>query len=275
MTAQRRSRAYVTKRVVAAVASQMNDRDRHVLETVARLNLVSEHQLRVLRGAQSASERRLLRLDLAGLVDQQALARLDRRVGGERAGSDGYVYALGILGQRLVRPNGRVPRTPWTPLPNHLRHALAVSQLYVDLVVASTESASLRSFDAEPACWRSFSGYGGARSILKPDAFTTIVLDGYEDCYFVEIDCATESTPRIIEKAKTYVHYYQSGREQDRRGVFPLVVWIAPHERRRVQITEALAKLDADHWRLFAATTADTSAKQLLAGTFVDEGADR
>jgi hypothetical protein len=269
------ARRYVTKRIVDQVASQMSERDRRVLETVARLNLVSERQLRVLRGAHSASERRLLRLDLANLVDRQVLTRLDRRVGGIRAGSDGYVYALGILGQRLARPGSHVPRTPWTPLPNHLRHALAVSQLYVDLRLAASETSKLSTFDAEPSCWRRFSGHGGARSILRPDAYVTIRLDSFEDCYFVEMDCATESTPRVIGKARTYVRYYQSGREQVRHGVFPLVVWVTPQQRRAAQITEALAKLDADHWRLFAVTTTDDAAKQLLAGTFVEQGAAR
>ena len=223
------ARRYVTKRIVDRVAAQLSDRHRAILETAAKLSIVSEGQLRTLMGVESASDRRLFRMDMAGLVERRVLARLDRRIGGVRSGSDGFVYTLDVIGQRLTRPTGPVPRTPWTPQPNHLRHALAVSQIYIDLACATSPTMRLRAFEAEPTCWRSFAGPGGSRLLLKPDAFVIITGGDYQDRFFIEIDCATESTPRIIDKAKTYIRYYQSGREQERHGVFPLVVWIAPY----------------------------------------------
>jgi hypothetical protein len=268
------ARRYITRAWIRQIADGLTPRDRVLLHTVAKLNIASERQLRQLRGAHSASERRLFRLDVARLVDLRMLARLDRRIGGVRAGSDGYVYALDVVGQRVTDPDRRSYRAPWTPQPMHLRHALAVSQLYVDLASKKVQAVHLRAFDAEPSAWRSFLGPGGARLVLKPDAFVLIAGSDYQDRMFLEIDRATESLPRIVEKAKTYVRYFQSGREQDRHGVFPLVVWIAPQERRASQLVDALSHVPAEHWRLFAVTTDATAVDQLLTG-FVAPSIDR
>src|SRR5262249_53911462 len=157
----------------------------------------------------------------------------DRRVGGVRSGSEGFVYRTDVIGQRLLRPESdRRRRTPWTPQPRFLAHALAVSELYVQLDESEAPWKLLR-FDAEPRCWRQFVGVGGRPQVLKPDAFLAGTDQTYDDHYFVEIDRSTESLPRIVEKAREYVSYWESGREQVRDGVFPLVLWIAPTERRR------------------------------------------
>ena len=150
----------------------------------------------------------------------------------------------------------------------HLAHALAVAQLYVDLRLATTADVRLSTFDAEPAAWRFFAGPGSSRLVLKPDAFVVLTGDGYEDRSFVEIDRATESLPRIVEKARTYVRYYQSGREQEHHGVFPLVVWLAPDDRRAAQLVDGLSRLDAEHWRLFAVATDERAIEQLITGAF-------
>ena len=148
----------------------------------------------------------------------------------------------------------------------HLRHALAVADLYVQLRLQANTGTPLSRFDSESTCWRSFFGPGGSRLILKPDAFVAVDGAGYEDRAFIEIDRATESLPRIVTKAKTYVAYFQSGREQEQHGVFPLVVWIAPHERRRAQLVDALSRIEAEYWRLFAVTTDEHAAEQLING---------
>lgn len=263
---------YITKAQVVRIAATLTARDQELLHTVAKLNVASERQLRQLRGATSASQRRLYRLDVTRLVELRVLARLTRRIGGVRAGSDGYVYALDFVGQRLVDPDRRAYRPPWTPQPMHLRHALAVTQLFVDLRQASSSNARLQAFDAEPRAWRSFQSTGGARLTLKPDAFITIAGSDYEDRLFVEIDRATESLPRITEKAKTYVRYFNSGREQERHGVFPLIVWIAPDDHRRALLVDALSRLPADDWRLFAVTTDDDAVRQFSTGSFAGVG---
>ena len=75
-------------------------------------------------------------------------------------------------------------------------------------------------------------------------------------------------TQLIAEKAKSYIRYWQSGGEQAAHGVFPLVLWIGPHGHRVAQLSDALAGLPAEHRQLFAVTTAERAAHQLIAGSF-------
>lgn len=261
-------RRYVTRQRIALLCEQLSASDRAIMTDVARLSVASARQLRRLHGDETVTGRRRFRGDLQRLSEERVLARLERRVGGERAGSDGFVYALDVLGQRIMQPNRRSYRAPWTPQPMHLRHALAVSELYVGLRLAANAAVGLNRFDAEPACWRSYFGPGGSRLALKPDAFVVIDGTGYQDRMFIEIDRATEALPRITTKAKSYVQYFQSGREQAQHGVFPLVVWSAPDERRRSQFIDGLSRVDALFWRLFAVTSDQQAADQLMNGDF-------
>jgi hypothetical protein len=262
------ARRYVTRRRIAVLREELSASDHAILADVARLNVASAGQLRRLHADDTITGRRRLRRDLLRLSDERVLARLERRVGGERAGSDGFVYALDVVGQRIVQPGRRSYRAPWTPQPMHLRHALAVGDLYVQLRLDAGAEVRLTRFDAEPACWRCFYGPGGGRLRLKPDAFVIMDGPGYQDRAFIEIDRATEALPRITAKAKSYVQYFQSGREQAEHGLFPLVVWIAPDERRRNQLIDALVRVDAEYWRLFAVTTDQHAVEQLMSGAF-------
>jgi hypothetical protein len=252
----------VTTRRLAAIAQSLTERDRRVIEDVDRLGLVAGAQLRRLHYGNDDAARRLGRLHFARLVELRVLQRLPRRVGGVRSGSDGYVYALDIGGQRMVDPDRTRSWARALPGESFVAHALGVSELYVQLrLIERRGLILLRRFDAEPAGWRRFSGLGGARLTLKPDAYVIIGSGGYDDSFFVEFDRATESTPRITEKARLYVRYWQSGREQDRAGVFPLVLWVVPSERRREQLVDALGGLDAACWQLFAVTTMAEAAR--------------
>lgn len=261
--------SYLTAARLQDLKEQLNPRHRAILSVVARLSVVSSNQLRRLIYDDSPSGRRLARLDLAWLVEHRLLTRLERRVGGVRSGSDGFVYGLDIGGQRLLRPKQRRYRPAWTPQPQHLAHALAISELYVQLT-ATHGPTSLASFDAEPRCWRTFAGPGGAPTVLKPDAFLTIDSDRYEDRYFIELDRSTESTTRLASKLRLYLRYWQSGREQDATGVFPLVLWIVPGQRRLDQLVEVLGRLPPEHWQLFAVTTAEKAAQQLIIGALAE-----
>jgi len=228
---------------------------------------MSAQQLRRLHYDDSASGRRLARQDLAQLVEWRVLARLGRRVGGVRSGSEGFVYGLDVAGQRLVYADRRRYRTPWTPEPAFLAHALAVTELAVQLQERSRVHPLERlSFDAEPTSWRRFNGPGGQRLTLKPDAYVVCVSAEFEDRYFVEIDRGTESLNRILDKGRLYGRHWQSGREQTAHGVYPQVLWIVPDLRRRDQIVGALGALDPKHWRLFQVTTNQAAAQRILDG---------
>lgn len=233
---------------------------------VARVNVATGSQIQGLHYEASGAGQRQARADLSRLVGWDVLSRLGRTIGGVRAGSAGWVYSLGIVGQRLAYPSRQRFRPPWTPQPNHLRHALAVTELYVELALSQSDPWSLTRFDAEPECWRWFSSAGGVRAAVKPDAFVIVQGDDVEGRLFVEMDCGTESMPRIAEKAKTYVRYWQSGREHAAEGIFPQVLWVAPASRRMEQITGELSRLPAEHWRLFTVTTAERAASWIIGG---------
>jgi hypothetical protein len=259
--------AYITKARLTAINNALSARDRSLLSDVANLNLMSGRQIQQLHYPSSEAGRRLARVDLARLTDLQVLARLERVIGGQRAGSSGYVYALGVAGQRLTQTHTRRYRRPWTPLPNHLRHALAVSELYVELRQReSPEGWQLSTFDAEPTSWRPFYGPGGARATLKPDAFVVVESDAFVDRLFVEVDCSTEALPRIVDKAKAYIRYWQSGREQADTGVFPWVLWAVPDDKRLRQLVEGLTRLPAEHWRLFTVASMVTAPDRIMTG---------
>lgn len=258
-------RVYVTGTRLARLSDALSRRDWEVVCDVAKLNLLSGQQLRRLHYPNTEAGRRLARLDFARLVEWRVIARLGRSIGGKRAGSEGFVYALDVAGKRLVDQDQARYRAPWTPQPNHLRHALAVSELYAQLRTQAPQSGiTLIRFDAEPACWRSFPGIGGGRMTLKPDAFIVTHDSEFEDRYFIELDRATEATTRIAEKARTYICYWQTGREEARTGVFPEVLWLAPDERRRVVLVETLARLPPEHWQLFAVTTHASASRHII-----------
>jgi hypothetical protein len=263
-------RAYVTRSRVESLGSQLHGQQRAVLADVGRIGVVTGRQLQRLHYGESAAGGRLARKHLGQLVRWQVLTRLDRTIGGERAGSAGFVYALGTAGQRLLQPGRRRFRPVWTPRQSYLRHALAVSELYVCLrELERSTSMELLAYDSEPKSWRNYFGPGGARSILKPDSLAVIGIDDYEDRYFIEADCSTEHRPHIIAKAKTYVRYWQSGREQAETGVFPYVLWMAPDEKRAGFLVDVLASMPPDHWKIFMVTTASSAPHRMATGTGV------
>jgi Replication-relaxation len=268
-------RSYITRAQLREIENRLSQRDRNIVGDVARLQLMSGQQVRRLHYEDSARGRRLARRALAQLVEFQLLARLDRRIGGVRSGSDGFVYGLGVAGQRLMHPDRRRYRAPWTPAPAYLAHALAVTELGVELEERTQLGKPLLTkFAVEPSCWRRFNGPGGRALVLKPDAYVICVFGAYEDRHFIEVDRSTEALPRIIEKGRLYGRYWQSGREQDAAGIYPQVLWVAPDEHRQAQIVEALGRLDPDYWQLFAVTTNDQAA-EVIAGGISSWGSDQ
>lgn len=249
------------------LATSLPARERALVETVARLRLLSHAQLASLleRGdsvVSPVSAARSARRILARLTALGVLARLERRVGGVRAGSAGYVYYLGPVGQRLIAYwDGRgLVRGRFRPEPGgrYVRHRLAVSELYVQLRAADREgSLDLLAFDAEPDCWRrSIDEFGGA-VVLKPDGFVRVGIGAYEERCFVEVDLATESRSVIAAKVRAYLDYFHSGAEQAADGVFPRVVLLTVGEVRRAALVEVVTRLPAEHWALFTVATLD------------------
>jgi hypothetical protein len=255
-----------------ALDARLSEREREIVTTVARLRLVSGRQLERLffsGGGSRQSNARLARKALSELVSMGLLRRLQRRVGGVRAGSAAFVYETGPAGQRLLaywRGEG-IARTRGAHEPGgaFVAHTLAVAEVYVRLREASRISRlELVSFAAEPDCWREFVGLGGRRLTLKPDIHLRLGLEEFEDSWFVEVDRATESSTVIRRQCEAYLAYWRSGREQAANEVFPRVLWIVPHEKRAQLVEQVIAALPADTHRLFAVATEDEAFAVLV-----------
>jgi hypothetical protein len=254
--------ARVTDASVRRMAAKLTDLDRSVLETLSIVRIATGAQLRQLHWADTDTGRRMARHHLAKLTDLRLLARLDRRIGGVRAGSDGYTYALDVAGLRVVSESqdaSNAPRTrrPTTPGDRYLAHALAITDAYVTLhdLTTSTE-LDLLVFEAEPASWRSYPGPAGQPLTIKPDAFVLLADTFWEHRWFLEIDRATEHRPTILRKAKEYLTYWQSGSEQRIHDLFPKVLWIVPTERRALELHAWLTELEPSAGHIFDVCTA-------------------
>jgi Replication-relaxation len=262
---------------LVALADGMPLRDRQIVETVARLTLVSGGQLSDLFFSSTShpgTRARLARRVLARLVEQRVLDRLERRRGGAGGGSSAWLYALGSAGRRIAAywageglPRSRGAHEPgavWT------KHTLAVSDLYVQLREAERAGrVELLDFDAEPACWRRYSRLASAAEILKPDAYVRLGVGEYEDSFFVEVDMGSERRGQLTRQHHAYQEYFRSGEEQTRTGVFPGVIWIVPDEKRGELLRDIQGRLPEQTRRLFM-LAASERALEVLCGEATD-----
>lgn len=249
---------YVTAAVVRELDAQLTERDRAVLRSVLQLRFVSGDQLARMHFAEC--DPRAARRTLLRLTRLDVLERLPRVVGGIRAGSAGYVYRLGLVGQRIALERGWLPerrrRRSRVPGTLFLNHALAVAELHTRLIEASRDGhLELLELSAEPACWRSYGGIGAQASTLKPDSYVRLGNGDFEDSYFIEVDMGSEGSRALLRQLRVYVAYFDSGKEQAERGVFPKTLWIAPDERRVKAIEDCVRRLPRENRELFQATS--------------------
>lgn len=247
---------YVTAKVARELDRRLTERDRSITHSVLELRFMSAAQLARMHFADA--DPRAVRRSLLRLTRLDVLERLDRRVGGVRAGSAGFVYRLGLAGQRLALEHGwisdrrcRRSRIPGTLF---LKHALQVAELHVRLVEADRLGrVELLERSAEPACWRQFSSGIGA-SLLKPDSYVRLGIGDFEDSYFIEVDMGTEGSRALRSQLRAYASYYEAGIEQAEHGVFPRVLWLAPDERRKLAIQGCVKQLTPATRELFEVT---------------------
>ncbi len=269
------SRRYLTAERYRELAAQLSERDLAVLRHLSELRFVSGSQLARLcftDGPDRAANARAARRALLRLVRLGTLGRLERPVGGIRAGSAGFVYYLGLAGQRIAVARGWQPkrrvRRSLTPGTLFVRHALQVAELHTRLVEADrSRRLELLELAAEPSCWRSFDGLGGQRSTLKPDSYVRLGLGAYEDSYFLEVDQDTEGSRALERQLQLYIAYHRSGREQAERQVFPRVLWLVSSQQRKAVLVDSLARLPAESWGLFQVARFDGAIDALLANS--------
>lgn len=238
------------------IASHLTDLDRAVLDVAARTRLCSGAHLERLFWIEGspASRSRQARRTLRRLTDWRVLDRQPRSVGGQRAGSRGYVYSLGPAGVRLLaRETGVRVRRPITPGERYVRHVLACTELVVQLTEADRAGTlEVIEVQSEPHCWRGFISGFGRRVILKPDLFVRVGVGALEDRWFIEIDLATEASGTLNAKVRRYLAHFRAGVEQREFGTYPRVLWVVPDARRQTQLGAVLEALPEGARRLFA-----------------------
>jgi Replication-relaxation len=269
---------YLTTARYTELLTKLSEQDYAVLQQVATLHFVSGSQLTRLCFSDSDDERanvRAGRRALLRLVRLGTLERLERPIGGIRAGSAGFVYHLGLAGQRIAIDRGWQPerhaRRSLTPGSLFVRHTLAVAELHTQLI----ESDRARRFElleltAEPSCWRNFDGIGGQRTTLKPDSYVRLGLGTFEYSYFIEVDRGTEGSRALERQLQLYIACHASGVEQIERQVFPRVLWLTPDDRRSSVVIGSIERLPAEHGELFQVARFDEAIDRMLAGSDSD-----
>ena len=253
--------------------SDLSDRDLFILRFLAAAQLATTDQLERLafppaEGSSYTAARRARRT-LTRLVEHGQLSRLDRRVGGVRAGSTSYVYQLATGGRRTLGL-ARRGRT-YEPGSRFIAHTLAAAHLHVELLEAERARAVVALvIEHEPT--RRFTSPSGLER-LTPDLLVEVTTaDGWELRWFVEIDRGTEHLPTVLRKCRTYEAYWRSGREADHHEVFPRVVWSVPDAKRAHAIEAAIAKSRSLTPDLYRVTVAEDAAALITNNHDTTEG---
>lgn len=258
----------ITTAQLATLADQLSERDKTILADLERVRVLTGAQLQRLHfdPINTASRARDRRRVLQRLTDLDLVFTLERRIGGIRAGSAGHIYTLTPAGRRLqalhhgqqLTKRLRRTRTPGAPF---LDHALAISDIYVTLVEASHHhDFQVCTFHAEPACWHPT----GQGRYLHPDAYLVLTTSAYQDCWWLEIDQATESLPRITRKCRTYLDFLiHGGIGPD--DVPPRILFTTPDADRNDAIRKVITTLPTiETGQLICTTTHDNAPKFLI-----------
>jgi hypothetical protein len=248
--------AYLGRRGFDELRDTLSQRDLAVVRSVSQHRFLSATQIEALhfQGRTPTSRARVCRKSLERLTHERILKRLQRRVGGVRAGSASFVYSVGPVGVRLL---GETRRTT-EPSALFLDHTLAIGDVHVRLRQAEqVGEIGIGELEVEPACWRRFVGAGGAADIVRPDLYLVTAAGEYEDAWFLEIDRGTESPAAISRKCHAYDRYWRGGQEQHRHGSFPLTVWVCPNDHRARRIERVLSATRNLNRNLFRVITQD------------------
>jgi len=256
-------------------AERLSERDHSLLRLVRSSRFATTKQLARFHAPRYASRASALRQTsraLKFLLEHALVSTLERRIGGRRTGSTGFVWALTPKGHRLLDAlDGRQPRRRYRPelepSTAFLEHTLAVTEAHVLLEeTAIAGKLDPIAFESEPTCWRRYLGPNGVVTTLKPDAFVVTAVGDYEDRSFLEIDRATEALSVIVRKCLAYQEYRRSQQEQRQHGLFPAVIWVTPTQQRADQLARRMRDEPGLAAGLFSVVALDGFVGRILAG---------
>ncbi len=263
----------VSQAQLLRLGAELSERRWALLRAVAELRLVTGGQLRRRFYGAGPSAARLARIDLAWLHHRRILHRLERRIGGVRAGSTGFVYALDGIGRRLLELAGGdgVSRavSRYEPTVGFVDHALAVSEVWAGVheYLSDPWTGDARAsvdFRGEPASWRTYLDALGAETTLKPDAELRLTRGGYVEHVWIEVDRATERRTTLQRKLSAYVAYFHTGQEQAQTGLFPVTAWLTTSDTRVSVIEEVIATFAPQDRQVFRVGRLSAAAPLLL-----------
>ena len=258
-----------------SVLHRLTPRDLAVLDDVETFRLLTTRLIQRLHfpigknghATAGAATKATMRV-LTRLADHGVIAHLERRIGGVRHGSQGYIWQLTSTGATIQRTRrGETGRRRYTePSVLFTDHTLAVAEIAVIIRdLATAGDLEVLALQTEPDCWRDYLGPHGLTQTLKPDLYSVTAAGEFEDHLFLEADQGSEHLPQILTKCRAYAAYHATGAEQQRSGVFPLVLWVTASAARAAQIRRAIATEPNLPAELFQVTTADRFAEHLTA----------
>lgn len=249
-----------------SLIERLSDRDFDVLTSLRQAKYLLTHQIERLHFANTATHASTIRATanaMRKLKGYGLVRHFPRPVGGIRAGSSSYIWYLTEAGQRLLNlknHSGQSRRSHRYLEPSylHVRHTLAISECFVQLVMIEKthRKITLKDIQWEPECWRPYTK-DSHDQMLKPDLFAVVNNGGYEDRWFIEIDLATEAMPVVMDKCRRYYHYYQTGKEQKEHQVFPITVWIVPDDKRKQLMKDTVKETFGSAAKLFVVIKAE------------------
>ena len=238
-------------RVSSLVPAPIHPMQARLLALVAAHRFATTTQLARLTALEYASPASALRQTqrhLASLAQQRLLTSLERRGGGWQGGSAVAIWAATTRGHRLVAAeNGEDEDAPRRQRPREvsttfLDHLLAITEVRTSIEEAVRQEEDTEATVAlEPECWRTALSPSGQVQVLRPDLAVNITSPAYEDRYLVEVDRATENPGRVIATCWRYQEHQATSAQASDGGVFPLVVWLVPTDRRRHRLERAIA----------------------------------
>ena len=237
-----------TARFSSLVPAPIHPMQARLLALVAAHRFATTTQLARLTALEYASPASALRQTqrhLASLAQQRLLTSLERRVGGWQGGSAVTVWAATTRGHRRVAAEGEEVQRRQRPREvstTFLDHLLAITEVRTSIEEAVRQQTDTEAAVAlEPDCWRTALSPSGQVQVLRPDLAVTITSPAYEDRYLIEVDRATENPGRVIATCWRYQERQAASVQASDGGVFPLVVWLVPTDRRRHRLERAIA----------------------------------